>query len=484
MAKSANVPGKWRQFVATMIVNLAPFLSGVSYGWCSTTIPSLLREDTPLGTAPLTASEGSWLVSSLAIGPLIIFMFSGSLCERFGRKATGLVIALPSATCWLLILFATNFYHLLIAQILQGAAGALATFHAPLYITEIASVDIRGQLGSFFLFSVKIGLLYSYILGSVLSYHVFAMCCLIMPICHFGGLLFLPETPVYLVRKNRIEEANRSLMWLRGNDKPVVELEIHRLRAFVEDNMDITKSANIRDIFTDRGNFKGLVIAVMLGIGQQSCGINVMLTSTVTIFNLAKSSVDPYLATIIFGVMQVSGAWLSTLTMERAGRRPLLLLSSSGMAVCHCILGIFLLIQSFRYDVSAFSWTPVVVLSVFSVLYCIGVGPIAHVVPNEVYSPDLASISNSITLFIMTCCGFLVLKFFPMVVSVIGLHGCFFIFMVFCMCTFLFSLFNVPETKGKTLEAIRKELVKTKGKPDEIGEVIVMQSVKMDRSLY
>ncbi|XP_063975008.1 facilitated trehalose transporter Tret1-like [Diachasmimorpha longicaudata] len=478
---SATVPGKWRQFMATMIVNLAPFLSGVSYGWCSTTIPSLVRDDTPLGTTPLTDEEASWLISSLAIGPLIIFLFSASFCERFGRKATGLVIALPSTTSWLLILFATNFYQLLIAQILQGIAAALATFHAPLYITEIASVDIRGQLGSFFLFSVKIGLLSSYILGSVLSYHVFAMCCLLIPICHFGGLLVLPETPVYLIRKIRIEEATRSLMWLRGNDKPAVELEINRLRASVDDKIDIAKSANIRDIFTDRGNFKALVIAVMLAIGQQSCGISVLLTSTVVIFNLAKSSVDPYVATIIFGVMQVIGAWLSTLTMERAGRRILLLVSSSGMAVCHCILGTFLLIQNFGYDMSAISWTPVIVLSGFSILYCIGVGPIAHVVPNEVYSPDLASISNSITLFIMTCCGFLVLKLFSVAVSVVELHGCFFIFMVFCMGTFLFAFLNIPETKGKTLESIRKELVKTKKKPEEVGEAVVMQPVTLDK---
>lgn len=186
--------------------------------------------------------------------------------------------------------------------------------------------------------------------------------------------------------------------------------------------------------------------------------LHFQLTSTVAIFNLAKSSVDPYLATIIFGVMQVLGAWLSTLTMERAGRRPLLLLSSSGMAVCHCVLGIFLLIQSYNYDVSGFSWMPVCVLSAFSVLYCIGVGPIAHVVPNEVYSPDLASVSNGITLFIMTCCCFLVIKFFPLAVTAIGLHSCFFVFLLFCMCTFFFVLFNVPETRGKSMDSIRAEL--------------------------
>uniref|UniRef100_A0A0C9QET0 Tret1_45 protein n=1 Tax=Fopius arisanus TaxID=64838 RepID=A0A0C9QET0_9HYME len=179
---------------------------------------------------------------------------------------------------------------------------------------------------------------------------------------------------------------------------------------------------------------------------------------TATIFRLAGSSLDPDSAAIILAGMQVVGSLLATMAIERAGRRPLLLISTGGMAISHGFLGAFLLLQSQGHDVSSFNWLPVVILSSYTIFYCIGIGPVAFVVSMEVLTPDIAGLANSLAVALMWIMSFVTVKGFPVTSEVIGNYGCFFVLAVFCSCTFLFTYFFVPETKGKTIESIIEEL--------------------------
>ncbi|XP_028982322.1 facilitated trehalose transporter Tret1-like [Diachasma alloeum] len=448
------------------IVNLPALLVGLSYGWTSTMIPDLQVEKTSVLTEPITEDQASWLVAALGFGPLLVIPFCGSFCERYGRKITGLVGAVPYIACWLFILVANNFYHILVAQALNGMANAMSIFFAPIYVAESVSDSIRGQLGSLFVLNLKIGIVCGYILGTVLSYTMFAVCGLIIPILYVTGLLVLPETPVYLVRKQRIDEAIRSLMWFRGNDKSAVNIELSKLQEFHNQKTE-RESLNTKDLLRSRGFIKGFVTALTVILCQPACGMSPLLSYTVTIFVMAKSSVDPNLATIVVGVMQVIGVGIATLTTERAGRRPLLMVSAAGVALCNFILGVFLLIQTWDYDVSAFSWIPLVSLSVFGVVYSIGMGAIPFIVATEVYHPHLASTCHTIILFIMFLCTGLIMKVFPLLVNEIGLDKCFFMFVIPCMYVFFFTWFVIPETKGKSKKTILEELNGVRGKSCE-----------------
>lgn len=172
-------------------------------------MPRLQSITTPVGTEPLTDDQASWLNSIMCIGGLSLLPFCSFIAEKFGRKITGCLIAVPFGLCWILTIFATNYTCLLVARFAAGLGGSLCVFLVPLYVSEIAAASIRGQLGSVFVFAINIGILLAYVIGAVVSYQVFAILAVMVPALFFGFFIFMPETPVYLVRKNRMTEAAR-----------------------------------------------------------------------------------------------------------------------------------------------------------------------------------------------------------------------------------------------------------------------------------
>lgn len=173
---------------------------------------------------------------------------------------------------------------------------------------------------------------------------------------------------------------------------------------------------------------------------------------------MSGSSLSPNSSVIIVGVIQVFGSCLSTTLMEKAGRRPLLLISCLGLGICHFTIGIFCYLQSLQYDVSRFSWIPIVALSLFMIAYGLGLGPGPYVICSEILSRDMASLVLMIGISFAWGTAFLVVKLFPTVVHSLGAHGCFFLLGTSCALTFIFIFVLIPETKGQPRQLILDRL--------------------------
>lgn len=158
------------------------------------------------------------------------------------------------------------------------------------------------------------------------------------------------------------------------------------------------------------------------------------------------------------GVIQVFGSYLSTTLVERVGRRPLLLTSCLGMGTCHFVLGVFCYLQTLGYDVSQFSWISIVALSVYMIAYGLGMGPGPYVISSEILSRDVASSIVTLGMFTAWGMAFVVVKLFPSVLALLGMHGCFFLFGIFCATTFAFIFILIPETKGQPRQVILDRL--------------------------
>ncbi|XP_046813861.1 facilitated trehalose transporter Tret1-like [Vespa crabro] len=451
-------PGKFRQFVAAMVVNLAAMTYGSMIGWQSPMSPQLQSENPPVGTIAMTNDEVSWLSGIMCLGGIITTPMMGPLSEKLGRKLTGCLIGLPFLICSFLTIFATEQIHIFIARFFAGIGGAGALFLVPLYVSEISCDSIRGMLGSLVVLVVNFGILITYILGGFLSYNICNICIAVLPVIYLGSFLFLPETPVYLIRRNRLREADRSLMWLRAGHQLTVERELLRLQIAAKEAATLSRSIGLKDLFRNKGTIKGLVIGLGIFAGQQLCGIFAMTSYTETIFRISGSSLSPNTAVIIVGAIQVAGSYLSTSLMERTGRRPLLLISCLGMCICHYILGIFCYLQELNYDVSTFGWIPVIALSAYMITYCLGLGPGPYVICSEIFDQDLSSLAITVALFFTWVVAFIVVKFFANVVDLFGMYGCFFILGTSCISTFIFIYILVPETKGRSREDILNEL--------------------------
>lgn len=454
----ADEPGKFRQFVAAVVVNLSALTYGTMVGWQSPMAPQLQSANPPIGTIAMTDEEASWLTAAMCLGGTLATPIMGTIAEKLGRKMTGCLLGIPFMICCLLTIFATNHMHLFIARFLAGVGGAGALFLIPLYVSEISCDAIRGMLGSLLVFALNIGILVAYIFGAILTFKVYAICATILPVIFLVSFLFLPETPVYLVRRNRLREAARSLMWFRAGHKLTVERELLRLQVAAKEAATSTISIGLGDLFRDRATIKGLVISLGLFGGQQLCGIFAMISYTETIFLISGSSMSPNMAAITVGAIQVVGSYISTSLMERTGRRPLLLISCIGMCVCHYILGTFCYVQELGYDISSLGWIPVVALSIYVIVYCLGMGPGPYVISSEIFDRDISSLAITVSLVFVWAVAFLVVKFFSSFVVLLGMYGCFFLLGTSCAISFVFVFIMIPETKGRSREDILHEL--------------------------
>ncbi|XP_063978595.1 facilitated trehalose transporter Tret1-like [Diachasmimorpha longicaudata] len=451
-------PGGWRQLVATIVVNMTTFMNGVAMGWLSPTVPYLKSNSSTVTLDPMTDSQVSWMTGATSMGALVVLPFCGMMSECLGRKITGCLIAIPFFISWLLKIIATHYLYLVVARLFVGFSAAMFGSLVPIYVSEISATSIRGQLGSFLIFALNLGIVSGYILGAAFSYAVFASIVLTLPVIFFGLFIFMPETPIYLIRKNRITEATRSLMWLKSNNESAAKFELRQLQMYVKENVDTSKSIGFRDLVRDRGTIKGFIIALVLLGAQEATGYSVMITYTAEILAFSDGLLTPNSATIVVGIIQIFGSWLSILIMDRAGRRSLILISCSGMALCHATLGVFFLIEKLPLDVSAMTWIPVVTLPIYAFVWSFGIGPISFIVASEVFRADVSSIATSVALEFMWIISFVTMKFYPTASVTIGKYSCFGVFGFFSLFTFIFTYFIVPETKGRSIDAIVNEL--------------------------
>lgn len=202
---------------------------------------------------------------------------------------------------------------------------------APMYVGEISTDASRGALGSLMQLFIVGGILYVYAIGPYVSYWVMQYFCLAVPIV-FAGLFFLmPESPYWYIGKNRKEEAVKALRFIRGKSTEGVQDELNAIQTSVDAAMQ--NKASLMDLFATRGNVKALCIGSGLVAFQQLSGINVILFYSTSIFEKTGSSLEPAVATIMVGVVQVLASACTPLIADRLGKKLILLISAAGMCL-------------------------------------------------------------------------------------------------------------------------------------------------------
>lgn len=278
----------------------------------------------------------------------------------------------PFTIGWALIIWAQNLAMLIVARVLIGIAGGAFCVAAPMYIGEIAQKEIRGTLGSYFQLMITIGILFVYAVGAGVGVFSLSLICGIIPLVFGAVFFFMPETPTYLVMREKNSEASTALKWFRGAQYDPAE-DIAELQN--ENEEQKANNLSVMEALGRTTSVRGLVIILGLMFFQQVSGINAVIFYTTDIFNAAGSGIDAEIATIIVGVMQVIATFVASLVVDRLGRRILLLASDALMALCTLFLGIyFYMKQNDESSVSNLGWLPIVSLCVFIVAFSIGFG--------------------------------------------------------------------------------------------------------------
>lgn len=382
----------------------------------------------------------------------------GYICDLIGRKLAMLLLVIPFIAGYLIIIFANSLVMLYVGRFITGMAGGAFCVSAPMYTSEIAQKEIRGALGSYFQLLLTVGVLFAYVVATFTSIIAYTIICAVIPLIFGVVFFFQPETPVYLLKKGKEQEARASLIRLRGN-KYDVDAEIRDIKAQLE--ADEANKVPFAKSFSKLATKKAFFISFGLMFFQQLSGVNAVIFYTSTIFEDAGVDLGK-VATIIVGAMQVGATFVASLIVDKLGRKILLLGSAFFMAVSVALLGIYFTLSNRELvdkdTVNTLSFLPVLSLCVFMVAFSLGFGPIPWMISAEVFPAEVKSVASSAAGTFNWFLAFIVTNFYLELRNAIGGDVTFYIFTGISLVGTAFVFFIVPETKGKTLSEIQREL--------------------------
>lgn len=440
---------KFPQYIAALSVCLGSVAAGTVLGWTGTISTKLSAGE--LNGIYADQDMLGWIGSFATLGAMVMCFPIGFICDAIGRKWACLTTILPFSIGWLLVIFANGPGMIYTGRFLTGLAGGAFCVAAPLYTSEIAEKEIRGALGSYFQLLLTVGILISYIFGSEFSPQVLSIICVFIPVVFGLVFFFQPETPVYLLKKGDHAGALHSLQRLRGNnydsEKELAEIKHHL-------DKDAENKVSFFQAIRTKASKKALVICMGLMAFQQLSGINAVIFFMGEIFEKAGGSIPYAYATIGVGVVQVVATFISSLVVDKFGRKVLLIGSAFFMCISGVLLGIYFTLSDRKLvdqtTIDKIGFIPIASLVVFITTFSLGFGPIPWMASSEIMPPEIKSVASSLAAMFNWFLAFVVTRFYNNLVSAIGGDVTFYIFAGVSLVGTVFVFIFVPETKGKS----------------------------------
>ncbi|XP_075974385.1 facilitated trehalose transporter Tret1-like [Anticarsia gemmatalis] len=460
-------PAFWKQLWLTLGASLAFLTIGLIRGYTASAIPSIEDVDPELIQ---NSEQKSWIGATPSLAAVSGSILSGTLMQRIGRKRALQVTTPISVVAWLILGFARNYPMLLVGRILTGVGGGFLMATSQVYVSECCDPEIRGRFGSLPTLSMSLGIVLSYVAGNWLYWRYLALFSSTFCVLLFLALLPLPESPAWL--KSKGLDASDSIKWLHLSARATATVkEYNNEKAY---KVDEPPSLFTREVFFSPMVVKPMIIGFALLLFQQYSGIDAVIFFTVEIFRNAGSTLDAMTATIIVGVVQLVSNGVSTLLVDRAGRRPLLLISAAIMCASMAAMG-----AAFYFQLKDSPWLgylPIASLVVFMLGFPLGFGGLPFLLLGELfpahYRSQLSAMASTINLLSM----FSVIKSYHALDAALTSAGTFWMYSCFCAFAFFFVLFMVPETKGKSLAEIEQFFRSNKSELEKL-ENVSMQTV-------
>ncbi len=377
--------------------------------------------------------------------------------DLIGRKQALLVSFVVTFIGWAFILGAINFQMMILGRFFIGMGTGAFFVISPTYIAEISEKNIRGALGSFAQFQIGFGILIVYTLGAFISVLWLNLVCGIIVLMVGIGFLFLPESPHFYVSKNRLEEAELSLRRLRCKSHDI-ETELDQVKADEEQRLILHKNQSLKTALSRPESSKVLIIVIGLSFYIQISGINAICFYATDILKIVKTSWKPEYQTIFIGFLEFIISFIPVFTVDRWGRRLLLIISSIVLGLSTGTLGTFYILADNGFQIDNFQWVPLLALSVFTFGFDIGIGSASFVVRSEICAPDIKGFAIGLSVCLMWFFSFVVTKFFGNLIDFLGAGSTFWILGLINFTLAPFIYFLVPETKGKSLVEIQEML--------------------------
>lgn len=409
------------------------------------------------GIAGDPAMQGLAMSIALA-GCLIGALTSGMLADKLGRKP----LLLLSALIFVLTAYGTgafsNFQYFLLARFGGGIAIGIASGLSPMYIAEVAPASIRGKLVSLNQLTIVIGILAAQIVNWLLvsddtAWNVAMSWRWMFWSAAFPALAFLvlaafiPESPRWLAMKGRRERATQILTRIGGNTYAQSEL------SSLQNDMENKQKQGGLSLLFSKPYRRVLTLGIIVAMFQQWCGTNVIFNYAQEVFQSAGYDVDnTFINIVVTGIANLVFTFVAIYTVDRLGRRALMLLGAGGLAGIYLILG-----TCYYFEVSGIFMVVLVVAAI--ACYAMTLGPVTWVLLSEIFPNKVRGVAVATGTFALWVASFILTYTFPFLNKALGTAGTFWIYTAICAAGLVFFLFRMPETKGKSLEQLEKEMV-------------------------
>lgn len=411
-----------------------------------------------------------WAMSAALAGCLAGALLSGALTDRLGRKRLLILAAIlftASAVCTAL---AQGYHAFIAARILGGIGIGLASNVSPMYIAELAPTEMRGRFVSVNQLTIVIGVLAAQIVNLLIYHHapVDKEATVDVILASWNGqtgwrwmfgaetipaglflllALSIPESPRWLMKQARKEEARAILARIGGAAYADAEV------ADIEDTLHGEQNVVHYGALLQPRLLKILGLGVFIAVFQQWCGINVIFNYAEEIFRAAGYDVSGMMLNIVItGVVNLAFTFVAIRTVDRWGRRPLMLLGAGGLMGTYAILGTCYFLELKGVVVLA------VVLTAIA-CYAMTLAPITWVLLAEIFPNRIRGAAMSVCVSALWIACFLLTVTFKPINDALGAAGTFWLYGAICGLGFVVLYLRVPETKGQSLEDIERTLL-------------------------
>lgn len=449
------------------------FAGGICFCWSS---PSLVILNSPESPFEVTDEQMSWIAACLPMGCAIGPILGSYLSRTMGPKKTTIISAFPYLVGFSLIIFATSPEWLYVSRFLCGLGVGFGQTATPIYVAEVAENHNRGALMTFFMLWMAIGGLFVSCVAPYVSLQTMAGISSVFPALLLITLLFMPESPYYLMRMGKEDKAIQSLKWLRRQKNDlVVQEELKTIKKVAGDNPTIIECFKL---LKDKPNPRALLIVNLTTIAQQLSGALVVVFYQEHIYKAFKVPIRSDYAVIMTSFIGNAAGVLSILFVDRWGRRPLLLVSAMGCAVSTGLLGTYLFLDEKNVlgTIEYVNWIPIVGLNALQVFFSFGLSPVPSTQLGELFSSSVKEIGFCFITIMAALEGFVMTKSYQIVKDSLGLPIVFWSFSAMTVTSFIFMLWKVPETKGKSFLEIQNMLMA----PEDVNlnDDIKLQEIK------
>lgn len=410
-------------------------------------------------------------MTTALVGCLIGAMVAGAMADRYGRKPLLIISAVLFTVSAVATGIFDDFTLFNIARFIGGIGIGIASALSPMYIAEISPANIRGKLVSLNQMTIVLGILGAQIANWLIAEEVPVDYTTDEILVSWNGQMgwrwmfwaeaapaalflllafFIPESPRWQTMKGMEQKAMKTLGNVGG-------------KQYAESEIELIKASAIADAYEEKGGLKVLftrkyaavlTLGIIVAVFQQWCGTNVIFNYAQEIFSDAGYSVGDVLFNIVItGVANVIFTIVALFTIDRWGRRSLMLFGSISLAVIYLILG-----TCYHFHITGFFMVILVVAAISA--YAMTLGPVTWVLLAEIFPNRVRGVAMATCTFALwTGCCTLTFSFPPMN-DALGSSGSFWIYSVICFCGFAYLLRRCPETKGVSLEELEKKLVK------------------------